>query len=318
MRKIKKLKYDCSLFPYEVEEFVTLQNISNNKQKEGWGIELFKIPEIWGKTKGEGVKIAVLDTGCDLNHEDLKSNIIDGINLVEKNKSPMDDDKNGHGTHVSGIICAENNDVGIIGVAPNAKIMPVKVLNKDGNGNLTTVARGINWSIENKADIIVMSLGSSRSLQSVYKSIKIAYKKNIPCFVAAGNMGMTKEIFYPANYKETIAIGSINEKFNRSKFSNTGLNLDFMAPGCKVLSTTPNNSYSIMSGTSMATPFVAGIAALLLSYSRNSSGININSVEDYRNIFKENSISIKNESIKDDKFYQGFGAIDAINLFNLF
>jgi subtilisin len=296
----------CSLFPYEVEEVISLQSA---KQKVGWGITAFNLPATWEKTQGEGVTIAVLDSGCDLDHPDLKQNLMPGINMVDNSKSAHDD--NQHGTHVSGIIAALNNDIGMVGVAPKCKIIPVKVLDKNGNGSLSNVSKGIRWAVDNGADIIAMSLGAPRPLQSVRKAIQYAYKKGIPCFVAAGNAGKTKEIYYPAAYPETIAIGSIDSNFKRSDFSNTGKNLDFMSPGGKIFSTVPDDWYAVLSGTSMACPFAVGIAALLLSHSRKKdSKIRIQSVDDYRDILKKGTVSIKDKNYAGKKFFEGFGIID--------
>lgn len=301
----------CSLFPYEKEEVFSIQD---SLQKYGWSITAFDLPKVWSKTRGEDVKIAVLDTGCDLNHPDLDKNLLTGINFVEPSKDPWDD--NQHGTHVTGIICAENNEMGMVGVAPDAKVMPVKVLDKYGNGNLVNVAKGIRWATDNGANLICMSLGSPNPVQEVRKAIQYAHSKGVICFVAAGNSGATKKVFYPADYPETIAIGSIDENFDRSSFSNTGENLDFMAPGGRVFSTIPDNWYAVLSGTSMATPFAVGVAALLLSYAKKHKiKINLETADDYRKFFKLHTISINNKKLKDKKFYQGFGILDPKKVF---
>jgi len=218
-------------------------------------------------------------------------------------------------THVTGIICAKNNDFGMVGVAPECKVIPIKVLDSKGNGDLAIVAEGIRWAVDNGADILSMSLGSPRPLQNIRKAIQYAESKGIPVFVAAGNMGVSKEILYPANYKETISIGSIDENFDRSKFSNTGVNLDFMAPGGRIFSTVPENWYAILSGTSMAAPFAVGVAALCLSYQRkfkpNKPLLGSNA---YRELFKKHVISINDVNLGNKKFYQGFGIIDVKEL----
>jgi subtilisin family serine protease len=297
----------CSLFPYEREDIFSIQEAI---QKAGWNITAFDLPNLWKKSKGEGVKIAVLDTGVDLDHPDLDKNLLPGKNFIDSSKEPWDD--NSHGTHVAGIIAAENNEIGMIGAAPDSKIIPVKVLDKHGNGNLVNVSKGIRWAVdEGKADIICMSLGSPNPVQEVRKAIQYAESKGVIAFVAAGNAGKTKNIYYPAEYPETIAIGSIDENMARSSFSNTGKNLDFMAPGNKIFSTVPDNWYAVLSGTSMATPFAAGIAALVLSYSRNTkTKISLSCSEDYRKAFKDHTLPIKNLDLNNSKFYQGFGIID--------
>lgn len=308
MTKKKIDKNRCSLFPYEVEEVLSLQAA---KQQVGWNISAFDLPKAWQHSQGEDVKIAVLDSGVDLDHPDLIDNLLPGINFVNRSKDPWDD--NQHGTHVTGIICAKNNDIGMVGVAPKAKVMPVKVLDKNGNGNLLNVVEGIRWAVENNSDIICMSLGAPRPVQQVRKAIQLATRKGIPCFVAAGNAGVTKEVFYPAAYPETIAIGSIDQNFDRSNFSNTGENLDFMAPGGKIFSTVPDDWYAVLNGTSMACPFAVGCAALVLSYKKNypnKAKFSLKSVQDYRNIFKKHTIPISNKDYGDKKFFQGFGIID--------
>jgi len=301
-----KNKQKCYLPPYIVDPIISLQAA---QQKIGWNITAFNLPSTWKKTKGEGVKVAILDSGCDLDHPDLKKNLLEGKNFVEPSQPPKD--MCGHGTHVAGTIAAENNDVGMVGVAPECKIIPVKVLDANGNGNMANVAKAIRWAATSGADIISLSLGSPCKLQQVRKAIQYAAKRGIPTFCAAGNAGKTKEVFYPAAYPETIAIGSINENFQRSSFSNTGKNLDFMAPGDKIFSTYPPDWYSILSGTSMACPFAVGVAALLLSYTRtNNVPISLNTVEDYRKIFRQNTIPISNKKYAGNKFFQGFGIID--------
>jgi len=296
----------CSLFPVEREEILSLQDA---RQRAGWNITAFNLPEAWKHSQGEGVTIAVLDTGCDLDHPDLADNLLPGKNFIQPNKPPEDD--NQHGTHVTGIICAQNNDIGMVGVAPEAKVIPIKVLDKYGDGHLTTVAKGIYYAIEQNAQLIAMSLGAPVPVNIVRKAIQAAAAKGIPTFVAAGNAGNTKEVFFPAAYPETIAIGSIDENFKRSKFSNTGKNLDFMAPGGKIFSTVPDNWYAVISGTSMACPFAVGVAALMIAYTReNKIPLKLETVEDYRRVFRAHTTPIHNKDLATQKFYEGFGIID--------
>ena len=301
-----------NLFPYEIEDVISIQEA---KQKSSWGISAFDLPKTWAKTKGDGVKIAVLDTGCDLTHPDLSKNLLPGYNLINPKKQPWDDNK--HGTHVAGIIAAENNQIGVVGVAPNSKIIPVKVLDKNGSGSVSNVANGIIWATDvGKADFICLSLGTPNPVPEIHAAIKYAISKKTICFVAAGNSGVTNKIFYPANYDETIGIGSIDENFNRSKFSNTGSNLDFMAPGNKILSTVPENWYAVMSGTSMATPFAVGVSALYLSYVRSRKlNVKLENNLDYISVFKSNTISINCHKNKNNVFYEGFGILDPRRIF---
>ena len=298
--------YGCKLLPYTKIDCVSMQDVM---QKVGWGITAFDLPKAWQYTQGEGVVIAVLDTGCDLDHPDLKDNLIEGINFVKREKPPEDD--NGHGTHVTGVLVAANNDIGMVGVCPKAKVMPVKVLDKRGNGNLLNVAEGIRWAADHGANFISMSLGSPMKVQQVRKAIQYAQGKGVVTFVAAGNAGKTEEIFYPANYPETIAVGAIDENFKRADFSNTGRSLDFMAPGVDIFSTFPDNWYSTLSGTSMACPFVVGVAALLLSYKKaGKTEMKLDTLEDYREAMSKYTTPLSDENLSDPQFYGGFGIID--------
>jgi subtilisin family serine protease len=259
-------------------------------------------------SQGEGVTVAVLDTGCDLDHPDLADNLLPGYNFVSPKKKPWDD--NEHGTHVTGIICALDNDIGTVGVAPKAKVLPVKVLDNKGDGNLLNVAKGIRWSVKHGADMLCLSLGAPRPIQQVRKAIQWAAKRGVPCFVAAGNAGRTKEVFYPAAYPEAISIGSIDEDLDRSDFSNTGKRLDFLAPGGKIFSTVPDNWYAFLSGTSMAAPFACGVAALLLSYVRKNTDLSIKTVEDYKKVLKAHTTPVRNRKIAGNRFFEGYGIID--------
>lgn len=299
-------KHTCKLLPYKRFDCLSMQDVTQNV---GWGISAFDLPSAWKKSQGEGVTIAVLDTGCDLDHPDLVDNLLEGANFVKKGSPP--DDDNCHGTHVTGTLVAVNNTIGMVGVAPKAKVYPVKVLDKKGNGNLLDVAAGIRWAIEKKVDFISMSLGSPTPVQQVRKALQAASAAGIITFVAAGNAGNTKDVFYPAAYPETISIGAVDETMHRAAFSNTGNNLDFMAPGVDIVSTVPDNWYATLSGTSMAQPFACGCAALLLSYVRtNNLDLKLKTAEDYREIFRKYTTPINNGNYKNPNFYQGFGIID--------
>lgn len=299
----KKKSVECSLSPFLREDCLSIQEVQQNT---GWGITTFDLQKTWEFTKGEGIVIAVLDTGCELNHPDLIQNLIPGYNCINPENTP--DDDNGHGTHVTGILVAENNEIGMVGVCPKAKVMPIKALDKEGNGNMANVAKGIRWAADNNADFISMSLGAPVPVAEVRKAIQYALNKGVITFVAVGNAGNTKEVFYPAAYPETIAIGAVTKDLQRADFSNTGKNLDFMAPGVDVYSTVPENWYAKMSGTSMAQPFACGIAALIKSFVKKSRpDIELKTAIDYRKLLMEHTIPVNGDT---SKFYQGFGIID--------
>jgi major intracellular serine protease len=298
----------CSLLPYERTDILSMQDA---EQKAGWMITAFNLPNAWASTQGEGVKVAVLDTGVQLDHPDLRNNLLPGVNIVNSTLPPIDDAS--HGTHCAGIIAAENNDIGMVGVAPKAQIIPIKVLDGNGNGTLADVAKGITAALSLGADIITMSLGSPTPMPQLHKVIQVANRKGVPIFVAAGNAGRTQDVFYPSAYPETISVGAIDKDFRRANFSNTGRNLDFMAPGVDIFSTVPTNWYAMMSGTSMATPFVAGIAALLLSAARKYNKP-LTSADDYREKLREHCVPIQGEGAGDE-FFQGLGIISVKDLF---
>lgn len=276
------------------------------QQFYGWEITAFNIPALWNKSRGDGIKVAVIDTGCDLNHVDIKDNLLEGKNFVEKNQAPYD--KNGHGTHVAGTIAAIDNGYGMTGVAPNAKIIPVKALNDKGEGNINDIAEAVKWSADVGADMITMSLGSPNSSSTLERAIKYASQKNVIVFCAAGNSGINTEIMYPAKYQDVIAIGAIDEQMERTYFTCSGEELDFLAPGQDIISCVPDNKYAMMSGTSMSNPFAVGAACLVASY-RKSMGLQpLASYQDYIDYFKRKSLKLK-DSRYNKKMYEGYGIL---------
>lgn len=297
---IFKRKNEYGLLPYIQEPIygLTTQSI----QYVGWEIQKFNIKNLWNKSKGKNVVVGVLDTGCDFNHEDIKDNILNGINIIDPKKDPMD--YNGHGTHVTGTICATDNGMGMVGVAPESKVRPIKVLNDSGNGSSRHIANGVRWAADNKCNLITMSLGSKGFNKEISSSIDYAIKSGCVIFCAAGNSGPNTDIMYPAKLTSTIAIGAIDSNLNRTNFTCSGEELDFLSPGHEIVSCIPNNQYAMMSGTSMANPFAIGCAALYLSYYKN-----LNNKEDYINIFKKTVLHLKDPNYTNQKKYEGYGII---------
>lgn len=225
---------------------------------------------------GKGVVIAVLDTGCDMNHCDLKQNIIGGYN-VTSDSSLMD--YNGHGTHVAGIISAIDNNLGINGIAPDAKLYIVKAnRNNEPYFYYSDIVRGIYKCIElGYIDIINMSFGSYYDSSILKEAILDATKHGIVVVAAAGNDGTSRPI-YPAAYQSCLSVGSCNYQKQISVFSNRGINYNIIAPGEAIYSTVPGNAYNIMYGTSMAAPIISGVAALVIS--KYNLHHNVNMVKD--------------------------------------
>jgi subtilisin family serine protease len=301
----KRFKKDCGLFPYIKEE---VYGSFESGQSIPWSLSKFKVDETWEVSDGAGVTVAVIDSGCDLDHEDLKSNFVQGKNFVESGKDPYDD--NSHGTHVAGTICAKNNSMGVVGVAPNTKIMPIKVFGADGRGNNNTVSQAIVWAADHGADLICMSLGSPYKSEDLERAINYALSKGAVSFCAAGNGGEQADIYYPAKYEQTVSTGAVDERLMRAYFTCKGIELDFLAPGQNILSTVPHNRYALMSGTSMANPFMVGCAALLLSYKKkNKLNLNLKTADDYIRIMKKYTINLLNPN-HSDKSYSGNGLID--------
>ncbi|MFD0736383.1 S8 family peptidase [Planotetraspora mira] len=230
---------------------------------------------------GEDVVIAILDTGCDLNHNDLKNRIIGGKNFTHDFNGDINNfnDNNGHGTHVAGIIGAENNNSGIIGVAPKSKLLILKVLSEDGTGDtnwiIDAIKYCINWRGSNceKVRIISMSLGCETYINDLHEVIVDAAKNNIVMVCAAGNNGdgklNTEEFQFPAVFSEVIQVGAINRLGELADFSNTNSEVDVLAPGVDIISTFINDSYIKLTGTSMAAPHISGAMALVISECNN-------------------------------------------------
>jgi thermitase len=216
----------------------------------------------WNVMRGDpAVKIAILDTGVDYNHEDLAGKCLPGKDFVNGDDDPMDG--NGHGTHCAGNAAGmTNNGIGIAGIAPNCSIIPVKVLSDGGSGSYDGIVNGMTWAADNGAHVLSMSLGGGGPVQAVQDACRYAIGKGAIVIAAAGNNGSTAP-FYPAYYPEFLAVASTDQNDNRSGFSNYGDWVDVAAPGTNILSTFPGNSYGGSSGTSMACPVVAGLAGLI-------------------------------------------------------
>jgi len=278
-------KQRCKLLPFDRKDIFGLNY--NNQQIIPWSISELKVEKTWTRSEGKGVTVAVIDTGCDLDHPDLIDNLVEGYDFIKGSKFPVD--KNGHGTHVAGTIAASNNKRGIVGVAPKAKIMPLRSLGADGSGELKHICEAILYAADNGAQIITMSLGTPSSSIIFKQTLKYAQDKGCVIFCAAGNSGKNNDLMYPAKFPETISVGSISNDYRISKFScSRGTELDFLAPGEDVISCVPDDNYANMTGTSMANPFAAGCGALLLSYKRRKLTKN-----DYVNHFEKYSLKPK-------------------------
>ena len=245
----------------------------------------------------EDVIVAVIDSGVNYNNKYLENRILaTGYNFIEGNDEVMDD--NGHGTHVSGIVCD--------GTTNNVKILPVKVLNKEGKGSLLYVKTGILYAIENGADVINLSLSAEDPthtityLESVFQT---AIDNNVVVCVSAGNDSGDAADYYPASSSKVITVGALDTLMNKAYYSNSGEEIDFAVPGSSIASTY-QDKLAYKSGTSMASPHVAAAAALLKTWNKDLT------VNEIKEIFIDNCIDLGTEG-KDNYF--GYGCINLAN-----
>ncbi|WP_026475841.1 S8 family peptidase [Alkaliphilus transvaalensis] len=234
-------------------------------QSTPWGVTRVQAPNVWNRGfTGSGVRVAVLDTGIHSSHEDLT--VSGGYSVF--GDSPYNDVQ-GHGTHVAGTIAARNNSVGVIGVAYNAQLYAVKVLNNQGSGTLAGIAQGIEWARQNNMHVINMSLGGTSGSTTLQNAVNAAYNAGILVVAAAGNSGNSAgtgdNVGFPARYPNAMAVAATTSGNVRASFSSTGPAVEIAAPGQDINSTYPTNTYRSLNGTSMAAPHVAGVAALLKS-----------------------------------------------------
>ena len=235
-----------------------------------WNFRNINVEQAWDETKGEGVTVAVIDTGVS-KVPDLKlTKFVKGYDFVN-NKDDASDD-NGHGTHVAGTIAqSTNNGYGVAGIAYKASIMPLKVLSGSGGGTIADIAEAIKFAADNGADVINMSLGGGGASNMMEEAIKYAHSKGAVIVAAAGNEGRNSSS-YPARYPNVISVSAIDAAGDKASYSNFGAGVDISAPGGsetgKIIQNTVNPStgesvFVGFQGTSMAAPHVAGVAALI-------------------------------------------------------
>jgi len=233
-----------------------------------WGVKRIGAGTVHdGGNKGTGIKVAIIDSGIDYTHEDLDGRYAGGYDFVNDDTDPMDDA--GHGTHVAGTVAAEDNGVGVVGVAPEALIYGLKVLGPDGSGDYSDVIAALQWAVDNGMEVTNNSYGSSGDPgPSVKAAFDNAAAAGILHVCAAGNSGNPRgrgdNVIYPARYASCIAVAATDKSDKRARFSSTGPDVGVAAPGVSINSTLLGGGYGTKSGTSMASPHVAGTAALVL------------------------------------------------------
>jgi len=231
-----------------------------------WSLAQGEAKQAWDMgAAGQGITIAIVDTGVDLTHPDLKANLLPGYNAITGSALPgASQDDNGHGTHVAGIAAAALNGKGIVGVAFQAKIMPIKAMDVEGEGYDYAIADGIVWAANHGANVINLSLGTEEGSTILQEAILYATEKKGCLLVAAsGNLedGEPSGVFYPASDPHVMAVTATDQKDSIVNYAATGPEVALSAPGDEIVSTWLNGGYSVASGTSMAAPFVSGAAA---------------------------------------------------------
>ncbi|MEG2338615.1 MAG: S8 family peptidase [Clostridium sp.] len=298
-------KYNVKLVPF------TRVSTLSELDFEPTGITQIRAREFWNiePTKGKGIKIAILDTGCDVNHPDLVGRIAGVRNFTSDDRGAINivTDRVGHGTHVAGTISGNENGSGVVGVAPNASLYILKVLTEEG-GTIEDLIKAINYAVTLKVDIISMSLGTTVRDIRLYYAILRAVGQNISIVCAAGNSGdndfRTDEKSYPAAFQESICVGSMDSEYAPSFFTNSNDKVDLVAPGEEVVSTYPGGRYAVMSGTSMATPHVTGALALLKNWAKKNSSRKLTELDLYNHLIR------KTVDIPYDARLVGFGALN--------
>lgn len=296
---------------YLVKSFLTP---NDSLYSQEWNLPKISAPGAWDGSQLSTGPIAVVDTGVEANHPDLKGEILPGYNFVANTTDTSDD--NGHGTHVAGIIeAATNNGTGVASIGFRGTILPVKVLDAQGVGTYADVANGIIYAVNHGAKIINLSLGGPSFSQTLEDAVNYALNHSVVVVAAAGNTGSNAPE-YPAAFPGVLAISATDMTDNLASFSSYGADIFASAPGVNILSTFNNNSYATLSGTSMSAPQVAGLLGLALGYANaNHIALSTNQLIDD---LKKTADKIGKRPYDSSGWNQdyGYGRIDAQNLLN--
>ncbi len=257
--------YQVGLLAETPASYPVSNAVNDTRFGEQWSLKAIDIQKAWNELPQNAaeVKVAVIDSGICSNHAELDGKVLIGYNFINNSTDATDD--NGHGCEVSGIIAAKiNNNLGIAGIASNAKIIPLKVLDNNGIGSYSNVAAAIVFAADNGAQVINLSLGGSNPSTVLENAVNYAKSKNVTIIAAAGNSG-TEGALYPAAYEAVMAVGSVDSNLQRSSFSNYGDKVKIYAPGRDILTTSKDGDYKFVSGTSFAAPEVAALSAMKIA-----------------------------------------------------
>ncbi|MCR4294946.1 MAG: S8 family peptidase, partial [Elusimicrobia bacterium] len=238
--------------------------------EQPWGIRRVNAAASWStpRGQGQGAAVAIIDTGISRSHPDLAGLILGGFNALDPKKPDAWDDDQGHGSHVAGTVAGRRDGRGVVGVAPLARLYAVKVLDADGNGGYSSVIAGIEWAVKRGVKVANMSLGADEGSEALRRAVAAASKAGLTIVAASGNGGGA--VGYPASYPEVLAVGASDVRDGVAEFSSRGPEVDFIAPGVDVKSVRMEGGWEELSGTSMATPHVAGLAALAVARGASS------------------------------------------------
>ncbi len=308
--EIISLSKDPNVASVEIDELVYIR--VDQEYINTWGVLHIGSDSAYasGQT-GKTIKVAILDTGIDYNNTDLNLNYAGGFNFVNGTADPLDD--NGHGTHIAGTIAAIKNNVGVVGVAPDVKIYALKVLDAQGRGYTSDIIAALQWSVNNGMQIINSSYGTPTNpgtgLESAFATLEA---KGIINVASAGNsgtcLGDTDTTEYPAMYSSVIAVSATDSSNTRPCFSATGKKIELSAPGVNINSTKLGGGNILYNGTSMATPHVTGVAALLMGMNITDSNGNGRINDEIRNILDSSALDIG--TVGRDNWH-GYGLVKA-------
>jgi subtilisin len=287
-------------------------HISDLELDNTWGVRRIGagFAHVEGQS-GAGVRVAVLDTGIDDTHPDLDANVAGGWDFVNNDNDPMDD--HGHGTHVAGTIGAEDDDYGVVGVAPGVELYALKVLDANGSGSFSNVIAAIDWCLANNIQVTNNSYGAGFHPGSIVEdAFARAAAAGIVMVAAAGNSGTSAgtgdTVSYPAHFDSVIAVAATSSNDTRPSFSSTGPTVELAAPGVGIPSTLPGGGYASWAGTSMASPHVAGVAALVIGAGMGDVNGNGLIGDDVRALLAATAIDL---GVAGGDAWYGYGLVDA-------
>ncbi|OMP66611.1 S8 family serine peptidase [Domibacillus epiphyticus] len=296
-----------------VESIAYDMPVKSMAQTVPYGYKMVGAPnQVPSTLTGAGVKIGVLDSGIQSNHPDLQKRIAGGacmMTIVDKDGCPDSyNDNSGHGTHVAGIIAANNNTFGTVGVAPSATLYAIKVLDEYGFGTTSTMIAGVEWAMKQKVDILNVSITTPVHETAMQEIMQKAYNSGMLIVGAAGNTGppvsgSTSSVEYPAKFESVIAVSSIDQYKKIDPLSSLGKEVELTAPGVKIYSTYPGSTYDYLSGTSMAAPYVSGLAALYMEKYPEMTNVQI------RSLLQKNAVDL-GAAGRDAYFGYGLAQVD--------